>query len=229
MACAVASRVSESPFAGPLDVAPQWSADSTRLAFVRYTRPDPQFVATLCTVFAAGGPVAEWQRLPNTALDILFIALSADDTRLAFVTGTGPDDRNAGAWVAHADGANARRVIGGVTPAQVAFSSDARAVLTFDQSLMSQYATQWEVSTNRVSFTNGSGNAPVDRDHAAHWAGWSPHGDALVYLVRDGVPQLRDGTSIAGVMLSLIPARRGNVCWRERSRVRCREHTANVA
>lgn len=201
---------SDSTLAGPLDVAPQWSPDGTRIIFVRYTRPDPQFVATLCAVPATGGPVVEGQRLPNTALDILVLALSADGARLAFGTGTRRDDPNAGAWVANADGTDARRVAADTIPAQVAFSLDARALLTFDASLLSQYATGWDQSTNRVYATDGSGNLPVTHDHAAHWAGWSPRGDALVYVVRRSTAEhYRTDSTYAGIYVVPRPGERG--------------------
>lgn len=201
--------IAEQTLRGPLDVSPQWSADGTQLTFVRYTRPDPQFVATLCTVPAAGGPVVERERLPNIALDIFALALSPDGTRLAFGTGTDTNDQNAGVWVAGGDGTGARRLVERLIPAQVAFSPDGGRVLTFNMSMFSNFAPTWDTSSNRVFAADGNGDGPVDRDHAAHWAGWSPRGDALVYVVRNGLMNFRLDNEIAGVYVVPHPGERG--------------------
>lgn len=203
------ARLADAEWAAPADVSPLWSPDGSEILFVRYTRVSGAIRATLCAVPTAGGPVTNRGRMPNTALDIYALSLSAGGSRLAFGVGQRRNASETGFWTWDLDHAYLQFFGTATPPSQVALAPDGASVLTFDANQLARSATTWGESSNRVHGV-ASGEGPVDGERAAHWAGWAPRGEALVYIVRRSTAEhFRTDSTHAGVYVVARPGERG--------------------
>lgn len=173
---------SREPGRTPGDFLPQWSADGTRLFFLRYTdilASDPM-PATLCAISAAGGPVETRAMLPDASLLRTYVfAVSRDGSAVVY----GAEGAEGGSVrLASGDGGSRRSLpLDGFSMLST-FSPNGLYLLTFDFRIYETF--QFGKSSNHLFTVLGNGHADVDRDRPAQWAGWSPRSDALVYVVQ---------------------------------------------
>lgn len=187
-----------------IDLAPQWTADGSHITFLRYIGLDAQTPA-VCRVPATGGTTVVLGTLPiPEGVFLTYVAsLSPGGDRIAYNVGIVSSDPQTGVWVAGTDGGDARQLAPRSLPTWLTFSPDGGSVLSLDPRSLTLF--RWDESSSRVFTADGGSEVPVDRDHAAHWAGWQPGGPGLLYIVRDNA---RDST-VAGLYVVPRPGEQG--------------------
>lgn len=191
-----------------LDLAPRWSSDSTRIAFIRYaseqeiTSPVAYAVSIDTGVAEELGSLSSLGGFPSYAL-----AWSPDGMTLAYNlwdrNGAGRNSRNSGAWFFNIDGEGSSQVA--VTdpqrvPFALDFSPDGGFLMMFNDADWGAFGSRAkpepDISPVRLLSLADGGVLLVDDMLIATGAGWSPSGSALAYLVRDMLNEEQSGLYI---------------------------------
>ena len=218
-------KPNEAARSATIDVAPTWTSDSKQIIFVRYDSINASTKPALYRINTTGGSPTKLGDLTTgpQAYATANLSLAMNGKQLAYnVINSKNDQANNGVWLSDVSGGNAKQLLKtatqGDTPialikslpaAFISFASDSRYVLAeTSPELIGQFAATWDYSSCRVVGLDGQ-EVAVDGDNAAQWAGWSSIGSALVYIVHDGTPELRNGTKKAGLYVVAAPGGHG--------------------
>lgn len=203
-----------------LDLSPRWLPDG-RILFLRYNRAnDVTSAPNLFAVSPESGAEEHLGVLPhgNRPLLVSKIAPSSDGTQVIYPVDR-IDDENAGIWMGDITGDNARRIwslipddlpdeLAGLYPYYGEFSPDGQYALVvgFDGRFEARFST--EFSPARFSVLDGSatGAALIDDNQYVGFAGWSPNGSTLAYVVSGEI-----GGETAGLYLTTTPGEPGRM------------------
>jgi dipeptidyl aminopeptidase/acylaminoacyl peptidase len=184
-----------------IDILPRWGKDGQAVYFVRFAfigreRRPAQIVNVDLT-----GKQTVLGAFNTISPDIYTIALSPDNTKIAYSIFTQDDTRLAtnGLWLADIDGKNPVQLFRAedyiVTPRMIQFSPDGQWLL-FKDAKDAQLVGRFEAEKSPIQVIPVTGGAPmpIDPQHYVWEAGWAPDG-GLVYLVADTLRE-KDGVYI---------------------------------
>jgi|GEM_PF-1645764 len=178
-----------------IDLLPSWSADSKSILFIRYRNGEKVIILDLYTVTADGKSkavkVGELNSYHNETSGLI---LAPDSKKIAYSKGFDNTEKEPGIWLADLSGKNPKRLLkeyennpslGQFSYFDIEYSADGKYILGINFAAQGLSQTYEANSNSRVAAIDSSGEFEVASDKQAWWAGWSPKGSALIYLVYD--------------------------------------------
>jgi hypothetical protein len=177
---------------GNIDLAPQWSEDSSRIYFIRYTERNGDISAPLLySITPDGSGLEEHTALHKSGR---FNVYAFDTTREKIVYNHyANSETEDGIWMSDRNGDNAKRLTAlptALVPYTLTFSPDERYILaTAPQAISMQPGKE-----NGVYVVEADIGDIINVDEpSVTFAGWAPMGSALIYQVLDPLNMERTG------------------------------------
>lgn len=190
-----------------LDIVPRWSADGSRLLFLRYTYAGGVYGGpTVYSISPDGDDLQPVVTLDaHGRLSILAVAWSLDGNQLAMSHDSRAGYVDDGIWLLELTGLTREEVwSSNLVPSGLAFSADGQYLLAYEWPWLPPDAPMQPFRTTILSLDDGE-HQPVDE---RFWwtlgAGWSPTGSELAYLVVDN-----QNSALSGLYLMAEPGEPG--------------------
>jgi hypothetical protein len=183
-----------------IDISPQWSSDSARIAYLRRNdilsdTSSSTLIYTVELSTATMTPV-----ITVTSHGFTPFELAWSPTGQQFVYNYRPDETNAESslWIADLHSAETHKLADAPIASDDArdptFSPDGQQLLVFSVGSFSEIT---QTTRSRIITVSNGKSSPVDTNNQATIAAWSPDGTAVAYLYHDDQLPERSGLYIA--------------------------------
>lgn len=189
----------------PLDLAlnlvPHWSKDGKTIFFLNCAAPcDPTTPSVVMQTIPSGAAPQQVATLTSSNSYVtLGYDVSSDGQHIAYIVSPfQSNDKSAGLWLYDVKAAAGKQLAELPDLADATFSADQQYVFAFNaKSDLRNFSKDEKPSGGRVVAVKDGNAVKVDSQREARYAGWSPTGSAMAYIVRDSANPDQSGLYIA--------------------------------